>query len=73
MSLDSAPERARALADVELIALLLRTGLKGVSVLQLAQQTLDTFGGLQGLINCAGIGVAEKVLNKDAPQKLANC
>ena len=37
-----------ALADAELIALLLRTGLKGVSVLQLAQQTLDHFGGIRG-------------------------
>ena len=38
-----------ALADVELVALLLRTGLKGVGVLQLAQQTLDAFGGLGGM------------------------
>ncbi len=40
-----------ALADAELIALLLRTGFKGVSVLQLAQQLLDSFGGLAGLLN----------------------
>jgi DNA repair protein RadC len=40
-----------ALADAELIALLLRTGFKGVSVLQLAQQMLDHFGGLAGLLN----------------------
>ena len=40
-----------ALADAELIALLLRTGFKGVSVLQLAQQMLDSFGGLSGLLN----------------------
>lgn len=39
-----------ALADVELVALLLRTGLKGVGVLQLAQQTLEAFGGLGGLL-----------------------
>ena len=42
---------AGALADAELIALLLRTGLRGVSVLQLAQQTLDHFGGIQGLLH----------------------
>jgi DNA repair protein RadC len=42
------------LADAELVALLLRTGLKGVSVLQLAQQLLDRFGGLPGLLH-AGI------------------
>ena len=40
-----------SLADAELIALLLRTGMKGVSVLQLAQQLLDQFGGLQGLLH----------------------
>jgi DNA repair protein RadC len=40
-----------ALADAELIALLLRTGLKGVSVLQLAQNLLDAFGGLTGLLH----------------------
>ena len=40
-----------ALADAELIALLLRTGYKGVSVLQLAQKLLDGFGGLAGLLN----------------------
>ena len=40
-----------ALADAELIALLLRTGLPGVSVLQLAQQMLDRFGGITGLLN----------------------
>ncbi len=42
-----------ALADAELIALLLRTGLKGTSVLQLAQQLLDAFGGLQGLLQAS--------------------
>ncbi len=42
---------AGALADAELIALLLRTGFKGTSVLQLAQQLLDHFGGIQGLLH----------------------
>jgi len=40
-----------SLADAELIALLLRSGLPGVSVLQLAQQMLDHFGGLTGLLH----------------------
>ncbi len=40
-----------ALADAELVALLLRTGMRGTSVLQLAQTTLDTFGGLCGLLH----------------------
>jgi DNA repair protein RadC len=39
-----------ALADTELLALLLRTGLPGHGVLQLAQQVLDSFGGLAGLM-----------------------
>lgn len=40
-----------ALADAELIALLLRTGFKGTSVLHLAQNMLDGFGGLAGLLH----------------------
>ena len=39
-----------ALADAELLALLLRTGLAGRGVLQLAQALLDDFGGLAGLL-----------------------
>ncbi|WKB52282.1 RadC family protein [Eleftheria terrae] len=41
-----------ALADAELLALLLRTGLPGCSVLQLAGQLLEDFGGIGGLL-CA--------------------
>ncbi|HEX6364284.1 MAG TPA: DNA repair protein RadC [Albitalea sp.] len=44
---------AAALADAELVALLLRTGVRGRSVLQLAQQTLDDFGGLAGLLQAS--------------------
>ena len=40
-----------SLADAELIALLLRTGLPGVSVLQLAHDLLTQFGGLRGLLH----------------------
>ena len=39
-----------ALADAELLALLLRTGTAGQGVLQLAQALLDAFGGLAGLL-----------------------
>ena len=39
-----------ALADAELVALLLRTGLPGISVLQLAEGLLAAFGGLTGLL-----------------------
>jgi DNA repair protein RadC len=42
---------AGALGDAELMALLLRTGLPGKGVLQLAQELLDTFGGIAGLLN----------------------
>ncbi len=48
---------AGALADAELIALLLRTGLPGVSVLQLAQQLLDRFGGMQGLLHADAVSL----------------
>jgi DNA repair protein RadC len=44
---------AVALADAELIALLLRTGLPGLSVLQLAQHMLDRFGGVAGLLRAS--------------------
>ena len=44
-----------ALADAELVALLLRTGLAGTGVLQLAERLLATFGGLAGLLR-AGPG-----------------
>ncbi|SCK45895.1 DNA repair protein RadC [Variovorax sp. HW608] len=40
-----------ALADAELVALLLRTGIRGKNVLQLAQELLDSFGGLYGLLH----------------------
>jgi DNA repair protein RadC len=39
-----------ALADAELLALLLRTGLAGQGVLALSQSLLDRFGGLAGLL-----------------------
>ena len=42
---------AGALGDVELLALLLRTGLAGKSVLQLAQELLNEFGGIAGLLH----------------------
>lgn len=41
----------QALADAELLALLLRTGIQGTHVLQLAAKVLDQFGGISGLLN----------------------
>jgi DNA repair protein RadC len=42
-----------ALSDAELLALLLRTGLAGKGVLQLAQELLDSFDGLAGLLHAS--------------------
>jgi DNA repair protein RadC len=61
MNLKDLPEAARpreralslgtaSLADAELLALLLRTGVRGQNVLQFAQQLLDRFGGFPGLL-----------------------
>ena len=35
-------------------------------------RALSAFGGLHGLVNCAGVGTPEKVLGKNGPQPLAN-
>ena len=64
MSLKSLPASTRprekllsrgpqALADEELVALLLRTGLPGQGVLELAKQVLERFGGLPGLVHAS--------------------
>ena len=45
---------AASLADAELLALLLRTGVKGLGVLQLAESVLMKFGGFHGLLNAQG-------------------
>ena len=42
---------AAALSDTELLALLLRTGLAGKGVMALAQELVDGFGGLVGLLH----------------------
>ncbi len=42
-----------ALADAELLALLLRTGMKGLGVLQMAEQMLSQMGGISGLLQAA--------------------
>ena len=40
-----------ALSDSELLALLLRSGIRGKNVLQLAQELVDRFGGVAGLLH----------------------
>jgi DNA repair protein RadC len=42
---------ASALSDAELLALLLRTGIEGKNVIQLAQDIVDQFGGVAGLLH----------------------
>lgn len=56
-----------ALADAELLALLLRTGFKGQGVLQLAETVLTHFGGFAGLLHASasdfkikGLGPAKR-------------
>ena len=51
----------QALADAELLALLLRTGLKGLPVLQLAQSLLDQFGGWHGLLHAGTGEIADRL------------
>ena len=40
-----------ALSDAELLALLLRSGIRGKNVLQLAQELVNRFGGVAGLLH----------------------
>jgi Cu2+-exporting ATPase len=48
-----------------------RTDVSDEAAVQSAVQTCrESFGGLQGAINCAGIGTAMRVLGKDGPHNL---
>ena len=44
----------QALSDAELLAVMLRTGYRNCSALQLARDLLDQFGGLAGLVRVDG-------------------
>ena len=61
---------AAALGDAELLALLLRTGMAGKNVLQLAQELLDTFGGIAGLLQ-TGVEDLRQVKGLGGPAKRA--
>ncbi|TCK06183.1 RadC family protein [Marinobacterium mangrovicola] len=56
---------AEALSDAELLAIFLRTGVKGKSAVDLARELLTTFGGLRPLIEssreqfCAALGLGD--------------
>jgi NAD(P)-dependent dehydrogenase (short-subunit alcohol dehydrogenase family) len=42
------------------------------SVKNAIETAISAFGSLNGAINCAGIGIAERTVGKDAPHSLAN-
>lgn len=44
----------------------------GDSVQQAVNTTVEKFGGIHVVVNCAGIGAAEKVLGKNGPASLEN-
>jgi DNA repair protein RadC len=58
-----------ALSDAELLALLLRTGIVGKHVIQLAQELLDSFGGVGGLLHTGADAL--KVIKGLGPAKRA--
>ena len=46
---------AQALSDAELLAIFLRTGIQGVSAVELSRQLLSSFGSLRALLNASQI------------------
>ena len=48
-----------ALGDAELIALVIRTGIKGRNCLVLANQVLNHFGGLSAMLRCSPVELAQ--------------
>lgn len=50
---------AASLADAELLALLLRTGVRGTGVIQLAASLLDRFGGFAGLLHAESAALCQ--------------
>src|SRR5436190_23335862 len=49
---------AASLADAELLAILLRTGIKGKSAVDLARQLLGRFGSVSGLLDAGSTNLA---------------
>ena len=45
-------EGASRLSDAELVAIILRTGTQGKSAVELAQELINTFGDIRGLLAC---------------------
>lgn len=69
---DRDAERGKALANGlgSRVAYVLTDVSDAASARACVQSASERFGGLQGLVNCAGIGVAEKILGKEGPQPL---
>ena len=53
---------ARSLGDAELVAVLLRTGRRGASAIEMARELLDAVGGLAGLANAQPASLARRGL-----------
>ena len=68
--LDVNEEAGRSLAD-EIDGTFVRADVTDENAVQAAVQTAgDTYGGLHGAVNCAGIGIGSKVLSKQGPHDL---
>lgn len=52
---------AQALSEAELLAIILRTGVRGTSAIALAQHLLSTFGGLRGLARTTPLELQQQV------------
>src|SRR6185437_4852627 len=67
-------DRGRALAgDLGAVAKFVRTDVTDEASGKAAvAEGLDAFGGVHGLVNCAGIVHGEKVVGKDGPHSLAS-
>jgi DNA repair protein RadC len=57
-----------ALSDIELLALLLRTGTKGRGVLEMARELMESFGGISGLLH-AGSADLKRIKGLGGPAK----
>ena len=72
---------AASLSDAELLAIFLRSGVKGKSAVSLAQDLLSQFGGMQGLMNapvaeiyqCYGMGPSKWAQIKAAYELVKRC
>ena len=70
-----------SLTDTELLAIFLRTGFRGMNVMQLSESLLDRFSGLRGLVEAGedtlvrerGVGLAKAVQLSAAMEMMRRC